>query len=51
MSNKYQQEIERCIRRVARRFVKNDGEGALNLYNESEVQATLFAELRRSHRH
>jgi len=46
-SGDYRVEIENCIRRVAHRFVRNGGEGAFDLYNESEVQALLFTELRR----
>jgi hypothetical protein len=39
--------LETCIRQVARRFVANDGEGAFNLYNEAEIEASLFSQLRR----
>jgi len=44
----YRVEIENCIQRIVRRFVRNGGEGAFDLYNEREVEASLFIELRRS---
>jgi hypothetical protein len=45
--NEYRLALETCIRRVARRFVANEGEGAFDLYYDAEIEATLFSQLRR----
>ena len=43
----YRVALETCIRQIARWFVKNEGEGALDFYNEAEIEASLFSQLRR----
>ena len=39
--------LETCFRQIARRFVTNEGEGAFDFYNEAEIEASLFSQLRR----
>jgi hypothetical protein len=46
----YQEVLEECILQVARRFVANGGEGALNLCYEAEIEVSLFGRLRRLRR-
>jgi hypothetical protein len=45
--NEYRLALETCIRQIARWFVATEGEGAFDLYNEAEVEASLFGQLRR----
>ena len=45
--SEYRIALETCIRQIARQFVKNEGEGAFDLYYEAEIEAMLFSQLRR----
>ena len=45
--SEYRVALETCIKQVVRQFVKNEGEGAFNLYYEAEIEATLFSQVRR----